>query len=83
MPPPTAGGTLIFAYETAHRRHQCTIASLYLSVRRRTVRGRSRLMYVKQVTHCPEQSGLEIPLLVSEHLEWTLHPGKELIHSGP
>jgi hypothetical protein len=40
---------LIFSNETMHRRHQCTIASLalYLSVRRETVRGRSRFMYVE------------------------------------
>jgi hypothetical protein len=45
-------GELQTAIEGAHRvaretRHQCTIASLYLSVRRGTVRGRSRFMYVK------------------------------------
>jgi hypothetical protein len=33
--------------ETPHRCHQCTIASLYLSVRRGTIRGSSRFMYVK------------------------------------
>jgi hypothetical protein len=38
---------LLFSNETPHRCHQCTIASLYLSVRRVTIRGSSRFMYVK------------------------------------